>query len=204
MATLTVQGSGTTDCYIDSNSPTVNTNNTTLAVGEQKSATITYRTLLKFDLSSIPYGSTVNSATLTMYSDGQDLSDASRTMRVYRVLRVWDETQATWNVYTTGNNWGTAGCANTTTDREASDIGSVTHAANPSDGDPFAITLTASSIQEMTPGGSFTNNGFLLKMDTESDDAGGFHSSSYATSGQRPKLVVDYNPGSSRSFFSFM
>lgn len=192
MATLTIQGSGTTDCYLDSNSPTTNINNATLAVGEQKSVTITYRTLIKFDISSIPPGSKINSATLTIYSDGQDLSDVSRTMRVYRVLRAWDETQSTWNVYTTGNNWGTAGCGNTTTDRESSDIGSVTHTANPSDGTAFAFTLTASSIQDMLLGGTFTNNGFLIQMDTESDDAGGFHSSSYATSGQRPKLEIDY------------
>jgi len=192
MSEITIQSDpDVLDTYIENNSPTSNYGTSEgLGVGEQKSITVIYRSLLKFDLSGIPSGSTITSAILTLNSDGQDLSDQSRTMRVYRVLRAWNVSQATWNVYTTGNNWGSAGCSNTSTDREATDIGSVTHPANPSSGDDIVITLTASSVEEMITDGGFINNGFLIQMDTESDDAGGFRSSQYGTEADRPKLVV--------------
>lgn len=40
--------------------------------------------------------------------------------------------------------------------------------------------------------GGFTNNGFLLKMDTETNNRHAFVSSSYTTSTGRPKLVIVY------------
>jgi hypothetical protein len=102
--------------------------------------------------------------------------------------------QATWNVYTTGNNWGTAGAANTSTDREAADIGSVSNPANPTLNTGVNISLTASKIQEMINGGVFTNNGFVLQCDTEASDGLEYHSTEASTESYRPKLVIDYTP----------
>jgi hypothetical protein len=36
---------------------------------------------------------------------------ASAAAKVFRVLRTWVEAQATWTIWSTGNNWTTAGCS---------------------------------------------------------------------------------------------
>ena len=190
MATLTVQGSGVTDTLISGGSPTTNFGTAT-EMASGKFSTDVNRILVKFDISSIPSGSTITSAIITLtYSSDNSLN--ARTGSVYRVKRAWVEAQATWNIYSTGNNWGTAGCADTTNDREATDIGTWTHPASPTLGTSVDITLTASSVQEMISGGSFTNNGFLLQVATEVDDQISYDSTNSADTTERPKLVIIY------------
>lgn len=58
---------------------------------------------------------TVSSATLRVYkSDGNDISGSDLLAYLLRRSPVYN--QATWNVYSTGNSWGTAGAKNTTSD----------------------------------------------------------------------------------------
>ena len=148
--------------------------------------------LLHFNLTGIPSNATVTSATLKMYDQGTNLGVNTRTMRVYRMIRAWTYTQATWNIAVTGTNWGTAGASNTTTDREATDIGSISMPGTEVAG-YVEISLTASKVQEWIAG-TFTNNGIQLKMDTESSDMHQF--SDETVSGQEPVMVVNYTtPG---------
>lgn len=69
------------------------------------------RALLKFDVSSIPAGAIIGAATLTLFGDysavGADYDP--RTFYCYRCTRAWVEGQATWIIYSTGNDWATAG-----------------------------------------------------------------------------------------------
>ena len=53
------------------------------------------RTYVQFDLSSIPSGSTINSAELRLYM--YDAPNQNRTYRVHRVTQSWGETTITWN-----------------------------------------------------------------------------------------------------------
>lgn len=163
-----------------------------MQVGEEQGNTPLSRGLVTFDLSSIPGGSTITTATLKLYDDGANLSTNTRTMRVYRLLRNWT-TSATWNKYDGTNNWGTAGASNTATDRESSDIGSVSMPATEVVG-YVDITLTASSIKEMLNGGTFTNNGFLIQMDTELNDMHSFTPGSGAN-GARLEIVYSEPSG---------
>jgi uncharacterized LabA/DUF88 family protein len=71
--------------------------------------------LLRFSLAAIPSGTTITSATLSMYTTQVN---GPGTETAYACLRNWVEDQATWNVYATGQSWGTAGGRNTTTDYE--------------------------------------------------------------------------------------
>ena len=125
MAQTTLTGTSiVNDVYIDSANPTSNlSGEDNLWSGERDDAVATRRSLIKFNLSSIPANSTITGATLRLYANF-DASSNTRTMRVYRTLRAWVDTQATWNIYSTGNNWGTAGGFNAT-DCEQTDIGSV-------------------------------------------------------------------------------
>lgn len=75
-------------------------------------------TVFDFDMSSLPSGATIDTAKLELYLHLYSTSSASgRSVAVDRCRRYdWEEQQATWNIYKTGSNWGTAGCQNTSTD----------------------------------------------------------------------------------------
>jgi hypothetical protein len=66
------------------------------------------KSLLRFDLSTIPAGKTVDEATLRLYyksrSNGNGL-----TLGAYRLLAPWVDSQATWAQRITGINWDTPG-----------------------------------------------------------------------------------------------
>jgi hypothetical protein len=110
---------------------------------------------------------------------------------VFRQKRAWVETQATWNIYSTGNNWSTAGGFHVD-DCEQTDIGNRAFTATETLNQFKDFTLTAASIAEMIAGGGFTNNGFLIKADTETNDQYLFAGSGDGTAENRPKLVIDY------------
>lgn len=169
---------------------------TNFSVGEFASIVEIDRSVLKLPFTGIPTGSTITAVTLQLYLSANDASN-TRTMGIYRSLRAFT-TNATWNKYDGTNNWGTAGAANTTTDREATDVGSVSIAFNESVGYKN-ITLTAASIQEMFVS-SFTNNGFIVKMDTENADQHDFNNPAQT---YPPKWVITYTPPPS-GFFAFL
>ena len=203
MTTYTSQPDATDgiDTFIDDSATSTNYGTETrIAVGEWNSGSSVCRGLLKFDFTKgtnpPPSNVTVLSATLYLYAV-QDLTNNVRTIRAYRVLRNWVEGQATWNVYSTGNNWGTAGCSNTTTDRLATDMGNTSVANPPTD---ITISLDTATVLGWI-NGTINNYGMLLKVDTETDDQTGWGSSDNATAGLRPKLVVEYFSGG--GFFKF-
>ncbi|MEW6093469.1 MAG: LamG-like jellyroll fold domain-containing protein [Chloroflexota bacterium] len=178
-------------------------------VGEDWS-TSTYeitRSLLKFDLSSIPSNATVLSVTLTLTvtSDG---STAARDICVYRLKRDWVESQATWNIYATGSYWQTGG-AGGANDYDSTNIGCTSMAAEEAVGTQKTWALSTAAIQEMVSG-SWTNKSFLLRMTTESNSAYSFASSDNATASYRPKLVIEYTvpeptpePGLSNAAYAY-
>lgn len=104
----------------------------------------------------------------------------------------WAEAGVTWNKYNGTNAWGTAGADNTTSDRESSAIGTLSVGASPTLNTGMDITLTVSKIQEMVSC-TFTNNGFVIRVNTESADDIQWATSDHATAGYRPKLVIEYS-----------
>ena len=196
MSSITIQpGTDGVDSTMEQEAPTTNYGQQANAfdVGEDNTFVQLFRSCAKFSFLNIPSNSVINSAilTLTYQQDGNWRSSNSRTVRVYRSLRAFTE-GLTWNTYDGTNNWGTAGAGNTTTDREATDIGSATLSTTALAGDTVSITLTASAIEAMIPNGTFTNNGFILKVDTESSDRFKFQTSEGSTASERPKIVIDY------------
>jgi hypothetical protein len=56
------------------------------------------RSLVRFDLSAIPSGTSISRATLWLYlRSSYDVSDASRVIATYRVASSWTEGGVTWN-----------------------------------------------------------------------------------------------------------
>jgi hypothetical protein len=147
--------------------------------------------LIKFDISSIPSGSTINSAVLNVY--GVETDVYSGTISAFRVLRNWVDTQATWNIYSTGNNWGTAGCQNTTTDRSSS--AEDTYIRSAWDGAGWYDFNLTTAVQNWLDS-VWENDGVLLQITAGTIADANPYSSEYATNTSlRPTLTVDYTSG---------
>lgn len=162
-------------------------------VGEDNGSASVRRGLLKFDVSALAnIGAIVTDAKLLL-TTSVDSSSNTRTLRAYQVRRAYVSSQATWNVYRTGNNWTTAGAGDTTNDIYGTDIGSV---SVPNDNPTYttvAIDLDNTSVQNWVDG-TTTNNGLLLKFDTETNDLWEYFSHDFgiAYSSYAPTLVIDY------------
>lgn len=186
--TLSLQPDATDgiDTYLVSDFPDNNyATNAGLFIGERNDQTSTRRSLIVFDLSGLDGTETLDTVTLSLYAS-EDKSSNARTFRVYRLKRAWVEAQATWNIYSTSNNWSTAGGFHAD-DCEQTEIGSR----------DFTATETLNQFKDfiLTPTSKATLDlgyGWLLKADTETDDAYVFASSDNTTAANRPKLVVNY------------
>ncbi len=171
--------------------------NVFLGIGESNLAdNYAYRTLIKFNLTSLPDSAIIASATLGLYYNAQEAS-ANCLARVYRQKRAWLEgtrnlaidnpaTGATWNRYDTTNNWQTAGGFGAN-DCEQVGIGSLTLATTDTLNafDNWALTPTTKSALDL-------GNGWMLKGDTELNNAYFFASSDNTTPANRPTLTVEY------------
>src|SRR5215203_7325575 len=113
---------------------------------------------LRWDLSQIPAGATVSSASVTL----NVTNPSPQTYGAYELKKAWNEGQITWNQAATGSPWATAG-AKGTTDR-GSQIASVTPTAVA----PYTFTIPASMVQGWLNAPS-SNNGILLAHTTNFD-----------------------------------
>jgi hypothetical protein len=137
----------TADTHLVSETPTNNKDaDAYVDVGHLTTPT-SRRALILFDVSGIPSGATVSAATLRLQVS-LNATTTSHNELVYRLRRAWSETQATWNVYTTGNSWTTAGAADTTNDREGTAI--CTKAITSRSGSRARSRTTASSSSRTT------------------------------------------------------
>ena len=85
------------------------TQSSVLATRASDTAEYNRRALLKFDTqSTIPAGSAVNSALLTV-TVKTGSADASRSIGAYQVTTSWTEGEVTWNARKTGTNWNASG-----------------------------------------------------------------------------------------------
>lgn len=176
------------DNHIYANAPTTNYGTLTFLHARGSIAT---RPLLRFDPSPLPDQYTILSATLKLYC--QAVNDVgSATFDAFRVYRNWSETQSTWNVYSTGNSWGTAGCNDTVNDRSGSSMGSKAVTVEAA---WYNWTLAVADTKLM-----LDNNQGLILIQT----AGGANflkefTSRTGTAGQRPILTIEYTLGSAQA-----
>ncbi|HYP26616.1 MAG TPA: DNRLRE domain-containing protein [Blastocatellia bacterium] len=175
--------SGVTDTWINLYDPDVNFNGETklLVLGTED-----IKSLVRFDLSSIPAGARITSATLSLYNYGHENSANGGAVNVHRASKVWVESQATWNVYSAGNSWAAAGMQ-AGSDYATSPMSSITINTAINVWRNFDVTGLVQGWVNGT-----TNNGFVVRS-----PAGGvkprFYSSGYSVDASlRPKLSVNY------------
>lgn len=161
----------------------------------------TYSGLIKFDLSSIPANALITSAVLSL-TIAADNSNNARTFRAYQCLRNWVEGQATWNVYSSGNNWTTAGAAGAGTDYNSTAWASTSFTATEAVNSVKTFSLDVTEFTKYIDG-TYTNYGWVIRADTEANDQYAFHSQQGATSAYRPYLTVEYTTVSGNFFLMF-
>lgn len=171
------------DCYFSDDIPTTNLNGQSVQVGEYNGGASVRRTVIRADLSSIAAGQSISACNLKLTVTG-DLCNNARTMSAYRLLRNWVEGEVTWNVYSTGNNWGTAGATNAT-DIDTTPVGTKAIGASETPLAVISIPISAAVVQSWLDG-DYSNYGVLLKLDTESDDLHYYYDTESVTSSYRP------------------
>jgi YD repeat-containing protein len=178
---------GAADAEIRQSAPTANYGSAvSLKVDGDDPGDQDVKSLLKWDISSIPPGSTVNSVSLVL----NVTNGTANTYELYELKRNWVENQVTWNSYSAGNAWQTAGA------NGADDVGTTVLASlGTSTTGSYTINLNTSGvavIQKWVNNPS-TNNGFIISNSVSTDGLG-FDSSEAATAANRPRLVINYTP----------
>ncbi len=197
MATLTLQPDETlsVDAVLEAIVPTANYGASTSCDAIMTATGSKRRSIVRFDLSAIPPGSTVTSAVFTLTNRGGLTTDQ---ISLHRLNSFWLEGTkngsgtadgATWNKRDGGANWASPGG-----DFDATADATLT---------PLAVTAgtkhdfdVTNLVQEWVDG--TPNYGLLIKLTTESGTTKGLqcYSSGNATADNRPKLVVEYTAAS--------
>lgn len=192
--TVTLQPS-TADAATPSSAPTFTYNAGIIWFGNPTGSASQTRAFIKFDLSSISAGATVNDAYISLKVNDAGAPVSGENTEVFYLKRDWVENQVNWNAYSSGNSWQTAGAAG------ANDIGSpaisTTYYLQGTDfavGDWLTFDVTSSANDIVN--GTYTNYGWRIGWaDAAAQNVNrywGFDSRSAATEANRPKLTVDY------------
>lgn len=145
-------------------------------------------TLIKFSGLSNLSGKTVTAATLYLYVESAKIAAPPQTHTLRKLLRDWVEGEATWNIYSTGNNWATAGALNNT-DRNNSTVTATASVPDSTGWISFTSAQLITDVQAMIDG---TNYGWHIERTDGADDLDYIHytSSDGATAANRPYLSV--------------
>jgi len=178
------------DARFDDAAPTTNLGNSITIRVRATSGTI-YRTAIKFNLTTIPVTATVTSATLYLTISAADTTSDDVAVELYPLLRNWVEGEVTWNIFSTGNNWTTAGAENVGTDRSGTSVGNFNVPNDSGVGTVFTITLSTGHVQDWVSG-AVANYGWLIRGSSGANSIT-MASSDNATTSYRPKLVIEYS-----------
>lgn len=173
MPTVTLTAAA--DAHVNDSYPTSNYGtSTTLGIGKHPSSGNVFRTLVSFDLSTIPAGAKITSATLRLRFTGYDGSPASYNYFIRRLTGSWAETSVTWNTQP-GN----------TTSGQTTYVG------------PTALAHYSYDVKAIVQAwieSGLANYGFmLLAQDEVSSTILRYASREDATVDYRPQLIVEYN-----------
>lgn len=185
---------GEADTRINANAATTNYSGDTAGFPLQAAyfgASDEQNSLFRFDISNVPSGATINSATLSVMSE--NVGWGAGNIACYRILRDVVIAEATWNIYSTGNSWGTGGGLGSGTDRSSSAEDTNTSVATTTGTEEFwdVTTGVSAAVGEAaayvvlqlwyTGTTAFTGHGFSNDADTD---------------GVRAELIIDYTESS--------
>ena len=154
------------------------------------------RTLLRFDLTDIPPGSTIHAATLQLSAHaGYHTNTAGDPVEVYRLTQPWNELDALWAKRTATDFWTSPGGDAVGT---SSLPLAAPYATNPTDPEPnAALTWDVSTLTQTWVSGTAPNHGLLLALGGTRTANLHFWSREQSNSGLRPFLSLTYTPAPS-------
>ncbi len=155
-----------------------------------------FSSLLQWDVSTIPAGSVVTAASITI----DVINTSTAVFELYELLKPWQETSVNWTQAATGVPWSVAG-ASGSADRASAVVAGAT--SNSLGLVTLPLTAAGLSVVEKWISNPATNFGFIMQdYDNASTDDLDFRSSEYGTLTSRPKLSVTYQPPSSLRTFA--
>ena len=178
---------GAVDTYLSEEEPLTNAGSAVdlLADGDDPGGSgLDKSSLMAWDVSAIPAGSSVESASVII----EVTNPTQSTYSFQGMLRDWQENQATWNEYAASSPWNAPGALG------AGDRGpSVLGIAAPTSAGTQIIPLNTDGVALMQAwvNGTLSNYGFVLS-DTTSGDGLDFWSSDATTATNRPQLSVEF------------
>ncbi len=178
------------DTYFADGAPTTNYDTSTvLAIGQ---STNVNRAWIKPDFSTVPKRVKFLSATFYITPIVNVGTTYARTMYAQRCLKSVVSNQATWNVYSTGNNWSSGGASGAGTDYDNSvSIGTMSVPASCTLNVAMAMTLNAAELQKLYDG-TYGNNGIVLFVNGQLADQKNYASTNHATVSYRPHITIEY------------
>ena len=181
--TMTIGDGSVSDIYIDDSTPDTNLKGIYPQDIIQRNHD---KYLVKFDLSSIPSNAIVDSATMYLTCDKVY---AGGEVSARRMLRPWEQTQATWNNGATADAWGFAGL------RPGLDYyGQPVYSFSVFDTGVLTIPITAQTQKWVS--GENENDGLVFDMGEGPQVAQiAVRPADYWNAPDRPKIVVTYHLG---------
>jgi len=178
---------GTTGAYLSENEPAANAGaaSTLLADGDDPGGTGNDKaSVIRWDVSSIPAGSTVKSAAITF----NITNVTSSVYQLYQLTRSWDEGVVSWTAATGVDNWGTAG-AQAATDRGSTVLGELSIGTT----GIYSFSLNSDGVAAVQSwiDNAAANQGIILANSTSGDGVD-FDSREVGTATNRPKLTLTY------------
>ena len=150
-----------------------------MAVGKRD----TKRSLIRFDLTSVPPDAIILSAELQLCLAGEYYFPQKRVIYVHRITGFWKDKEVTWNKMREGQNWQSPGG-----DFDCVIENAMCLIGTNSGWVSWDLTRTIKDLLD----GKYLNFGFLLKEQNCDTDAIWFLSSEADWETYRPRLVVSY------------
>ncbi|MHA2282672.1 MAG: DNRLRE domain-containing protein [Promethearchaeota archaeon] len=141
--------------------------------------------LLYWDVTSIPFGSTIQSVDITV----NVTNISGDNYEIYDLKRAWIENEATWNVFASGQGWTVPG-AGDSPDRGSTAFGAIvgsTLGSNTTSLNAAGVAVVQSWVDDPS-----SNHGFIVQDYINHTNGVDFSSREAATVADRPKLEVTY------------
>lgn len=176
----TVTLNPTADTYLAENSTGTNYGtDSTVKIGWNNTGKA-FKGLIKFDISSLPVGATVTSATLRL-NETSSAGSGSFNVGIYKIIATWSEATATWANMSGAGNYNATQLAVTSVSAGLTGF--------------VQWTLPVGLINEWTDSVPGPNYGLALVYENTTKGLGaGFASKEDATAASRPQLVITYTP----------
>jgi hypothetical protein len=145
---------------------------------------------LKWDLSAIPPGNTIQSVSVTVTVFDKSVDE----FEIYELKRNWVESEATWNVASAGSEWQIAG-AQGVKDRGSTVLGTLTASTNGVKTLNFnadGLAVVQGWIDQPS-----TNHGITIQDYTNSQHSIGLLSRETTSNTARPMLTISFLPSGS-------